>query len=112
MKVMHYSEAALNPVDAEGAEHVGIRWLISKDTDKADHFAMRLLELGRGGATPLHTHAWEHQVFVLSGRGVVWREGEEVPIQAGTVVHVLPEEKHCFKNTGDEDLRFLCLIPV
>ena len=69
MKVMHYSQAALNPVDVEGAAHVSMRWLISKETDQADHFAMRLFEVGRNGTTPLHTHAWEHEVFVLSEIG-------------------------------------------
>ena len=34
---------------------------------------MRQFELAPGGHTPRHTHAHEHEVFVLEGAGVVRR---------------------------------------
>lgn len=111
MKIVHYTQIESSPVETEGAQGVTIRWLIS-ESDGAPNFAMRLFEVEPGGQTPLHTHSWEHELFVLEGEGVVWQEGEEMPIQSGTVVYVSPGEKHCFRNKGSQVLRFLCLIPI
>ena len=38
-------------------------------------------------------------------------QGEETPIEPGTVVFVPPDEAHGFFNTGDAVLRFICVIP-
>ena len=111
MKVLQYEDVPPTAVTTEGARGTSIRWLIAKE-DGAPTFAMRLFELTPGGSTPLHTHAWEHEVFILNGEGTVWRNGEDVPFRAGTAIFVPPEEKHCFKNTGSESLRFLCLVPI
>jgi quercetin dioxygenase-like cupin family protein len=111
MKIVHSSEVPSEPVTAEGAKQATIRWLIAKE-DGAPGFFMRLFEIGAGGQTPLHSHANEHEVFVLEGEGAVWRDGAETPIGPGTAIFVPGGEKHCFKNRGDEPFRFLCLIPA
>ena len=111
MKIVHYQEIESTPVIAEGAKNVNIRWLISKE-DGAENFAMRLFELKPGGRTPLHTHEWEHEVFILSGQGVIWNAGNEILLKQGTAIFVPAGEKHCFKNMGDRPMQFICLIPV
>ncbi len=73
---------------------------------------MRLFEVGPGGYSPLHTHNWEHEVFILEGEGVVTDGEKEAQIKSGTVVYVAPEEKHQFKNNVSDTLKFLCLIPI
>ena len=110
MLVREAIEVQQDDVDAEGAADVKIRWLIAKD-DGAPNFAMREFELEPGGHTPFHAHGWEHEVYVLAGRGVVAGEGGEFSLEAGTAVLVPPNEKHNFKNTGSEVLRFLCVVP-
>ena len=111
MKIVDYKEVKAEPVDFEEVKDVKVRWLIS-DKDNAPNFAMRLFEVGPGGYSPLHTHNWEHEVFILEGEGVATDGKKETPIKSGTVVYVAPEEKHQFKNTGSETLKFLCLIPI
>jgi quercetin dioxygenase-like cupin family protein len=111
MKIIRSLDVPAEPVTAEGAQGVTIRWLITKD-DGAPRFAMRLFEIAPGGRTPLHMHANEHEVFVLEGEGTVWRDGKDVPVPPGSAVFVPGEEMHCFKNTGDSVFRFLCLVPV
>jgi len=112
MKIIDYKEVILEPVvDFEETKGVKVRWLIS-DKDKAPSFAMRMFEVAPEGYTPLHTHKWEHEVFILEGEGVATDEEKEYKIKKGTVVYVPPEEKHQFKNTGFDTLRFLCLIPI
>jgi len=95
---------------AEGVEGVTVRWVIGED-DGAPHFAMRVFEVQPGCATPYHRHWWEHEVFVLAGEGVVRGEEGEQPIQEGTVIFIPGDETHQLVNTGQETLRFICLIP-
>lgn len=111
MRVIRYDDIPEKEVDAEGAEGVGIRVLISEE-DGAPNFIMRRFSIQPGGHTPYHNHGWEHQVFVLSGKGEV-RQGDVThSLESGSVVLVVPDEDHNFRNTGDEPLVFLCTIPI
>ena len=94
-----------------GVNNVYIRRMISQ-ADGAPTFAMRLFEVEPSGYTPLHTHIHEHEVFILSGRGVVKGPWGEMPLAAGSAVYVPAQEEHHFVNVGDEPLRFLCMVPV
>ena len=110
MKVSSYRDVPAEPVTTEAARGVRVRWLIDQ-RDGAANFAMRHFEIEPGGYTPLHHHGHEHEVFVLEGRGTV-REGEmEHAFQAGDVIYVAPDEVHQFRNTGEEPVRFLCMVP-
>ena len=64
MKVEKSSNIAKKPVEVDGAKGAEMRLLISK-ADGAENFAMRMFELQPGGHTPLHTHAHEHEVFIV-----------------------------------------------
>jgi quercetin dioxygenase-like cupin family protein len=109
MKVFNYETVKAN--DAEGGAYdVKVRWLLTKDMG-ANNFAMRLFEVQPGGYSPLHTHHWEHEVFILQGEGVVFDGEKTTPFKPNDVVFVPPDEMHQFKNTGNKALKFLCLIP-
>ena len=110
MKVQHYTETDMQPVEMPGARGCHVRWLIGKQ-DGAPTFAMRQFEVEPGGHSPRHSHPYEHEVFVLEGRGEVWENETPRPIQAGDIVFVRPDEIHQFRNTGQAPLKFLCLIP-
>jgi quercetin dioxygenase-like cupin family protein len=79
--------------------------------DGAPYFTMRVFELETGRTSPHHSHWWEHEVFVLSGHGIVKTEQGDAPISHGSTVFVPGGEMHQFRNTGDDTLRFICLIP-
>ena len=87
------------------------REVINAD-DGAPNFCMRAFDIEPGASTPSHKHPWEHEVFVLSGRGVVVSEQGETQIAKDSVVFVPPDEHHCFVNNGNEILRFICVIPI
>ena len=110
MKVLHYEQVPSTPVAMEGSSGCQIRCLIGPD-DGAPSFTMRQFEVAPGGHTPRHSHAYEHQVFVLEGTGVVLDSAGEHPLRPGMVVLVTPQELHQFRNTGPGPLKFLCLIP-
>ncbi len=80
--------------------------------DGAPNFCMRVFDVEPGSSTPAHSHPWEHEVFVLSGRGIVATELGERRIEKDSIVFVTPDEPHCFVNTGSEPLRFICVIPL
>ena len=80
--------------------------------DGAPTFIMRVFEVKPGSSTPSHSHSWEHEVFVLSGKGIVKGREKEGLLGEGTVVFVAPNEDHCFINTGSGPLRFICVIPL
>ena len=111
MRLIRPSEMAARPVTEEGAQGVTIRWLISKP-EGAPNFAMRLFELSPGGFTPLHTHAWEHEVFIVEGCAEVTTKDGPVAAKAGDAVFVAPEDLHQFRNPGDGVMKMICLIPL
>ena len=111
MKVIPYTDSELQDVNIEGAKNVKIRWLVS-EKDDAPHFAMRMFEVSPGGFTPYHTHAFEHEVFVVEGEGVFVTADKEYPFKKGDVIFADPDMEHQFRNTGKDTLKFLCLIPL
>ena len=92
------------------AEGVTMRVAIGPE-EGAPVFNMRIFEVQPGCASPYHNHWWEHEVFVLSGEGVVKMAEGEVSVGHGSTVFVPGGEMHQFRNTGGEPLRFLCLVP-
>lgn len=111
MFIRNYRDVVAEDVE-ENAQGVTVRWVISQE-DGAPNFVMRVFGLDLDGYTPFHEHEWEHEVFVLSGEGVVLNaQGTENPIRKGDIVFIPGNEKHQFKNTGEQLLEFICLIPI
>ena len=110
MKLQPASSVPQQPVDMEGAAGCKVRWLLG-NKENAPNFAMREFEVEPGGHTPRHHHPYEHEIYVLAGSGIIMEGDQERPLNIGDVVLVEPDEIHQFKNTGDQPLKFLCLIP-
>jgi quercetin dioxygenase-like cupin family protein len=106
-----YSDVESIKVEEDGVSGVSMRWVIS-EKQGAENFALRVFTVEPGGNTPLHTHDWEHEVFVLKGNGSAYSDGEYVPMQQGDVIFIAPNELHQFKNTSDAVMEFICLIPI
>lgn len=110
MKIEHNKGVKLEDVKIEGARGVKVRWLITRE-DGAPNFAMRIFEIEPGGNTPYHVHPYEHEVFVLQGKGMLKFEEKEYPFEEGYIIFVDPQKRHGFYNTGNSTLKFICLIP-
>ena len=111
MKKLHYTEVEELNVTDYGSTDTSIRWLITKEKDGAPRFSLRRFELKPGGQIGIHGHPQEHEIYILAGKGEVFSDSERIEINANDVLYVPPEEKHGYKNTGDENLIFLCVIP-
>ena len=110
MKIQKAESVVAVPLDCEGAKDAEIRVLIG-GADGAPNFFMRQFTLQPGGHTPRHAHDWEHEAFVLSGNGVIVTAEGPRDVSAGEYVFIPTDELHQFKNTGPDEMKFLCLIP-
>ena len=111
MRVIDNSKVTEVAIVMEGAEKVTKQVLIGND-EGSNNIIMRRFRLQAGGYTPYHTHDFEHVVKIQKGNGVAVNEaGKEIPLSCGNSVFVAPNEKHQFKNTGNEVFEFLCIIP-
>jgi len=109
--VKKISEIVQEEVREDFVKGTKIQWLVTKK-DGAPTFAMRRFVVAPGGEINLHQHPWEHEVYIISGKGVVLGEKEDIPVEKDSFAYVPPNEKHGFKNTSKtENFVFLCMIP-
>jgi quercetin dioxygenase-like cupin family protein len=77
----------------------------------APNFAIRVFDVASGGYTPLHKHPWEHEVFILEGKGQLLDGKTAIPFKAQDAVFIQSDELHQFINDSGDVLKFICLIP-
>ncbi len=111
MYTAKWDEIEGTAVAEEDAKGVTIRVLMGENVG-APTFTMRRFEIAPGGHTPFHAHAWEHEVYILSGTGKVRRRDGEREVGPGSFVFVPGGEEHNFANAGDAPFSFLCVIPA
>ena len=106
-----------------GAEHIGpLENLLKKDFMgfMGKYFIgkelgltgceVSLNRLPAGKGMPfVHSHKKNEELYiVLRGSGVFFMDGDEFPIQEGSLIRVAPEGERAWK-AGDEDLYFICI---
>ncbi len=104
--VKNYREVEELPVEVQGSKNAFIRWLI-----KGPNFILRYFRIKKGGNSPLHSHPYEHEVFVLNGKGRIKLNEKEYEFEKDYIILVPENILHQFVNIGDDDLEFLCIIP-
>lgn len=110
MKITRLEDCKASTVDMEGAAGATRQVPVGK-ADGAPNFSARVFTLGPGGHTPHHSHESEHLNYVISGTGIAM-EGEAArTIREGDFILVKPGELHQYRNTGDEPLVFMCVVP-
>ncbi len=98
-------------IDGEETRGVWIQWLI-REEQGAENYAMRLFTVEPGGVIARHQHPWEHEIFVLEGKGIIGAGEEEVEVSAGNFAYIEPDVPHWYRNTGDGLWKFICIIPI
>jgi len=70
-------------------------------------------ELAPGVSEGSHTHkgeeALEELYYFIEGEGIMWADGEDVPVRAGDAVLVPEGSEHGFRNTGRGPLKLVIL---
>lgn len=49
--------------------------------------------------------------YVANGEGVLHLEGVDHPVYKGSFAFVPPNSEHQFRNTGQEKLSLICIVP-
>ena len=108
MKMHHYRDVPAT----EPLKGVGKRVVIGPD-EGARNFVMRVFEVAPGRTSPDHAHPWEHEIFILAGKGAARGEdGSETAVSEGSTLFIPAGEKHCLINKGSQTLSFICVVPA
>jgi quercetin dioxygenase-like cupin family protein len=111
MELKNIHDVPSEEVSMFGSKGTSIQWLWSKE--EVPHFALRRFVIKPDGEIGIHKHEEEHEIFILSGEGIVFNgSGEEFHVQPQDTLFVPGNEAHGYRNTGKEDLVFLCIIPI
>ncbi len=102
-------EVDITPEDLKGKGQATVRWLLG-EPQGAPNFEMRYFALKGDISTEWHQHKWEHQVYVISGIGMLRTVGGEFDLFPGNSVLVEPGEHHNFTCKG-EHFDFICIVP-
>jgi quercetin dioxygenase-like cupin family protein len=111
MLIRNIGSEAHGDVEMPGAARVSMAVMVGR-ADGAPHFALRHFVVAAGGHTPRHGHDYEHEVFVVAGRGTVLVDGREHALSPGDVLYVPARAEHQFRADAAERLEFLCMVPV
>jgi quercetin dioxygenase-like cupin family protein len=94
----------------DAAEGLAKGVLVGED-EGAPNFAMRRFTLDAGAEVPRHTNEVEHVQYVLAGEYTVGIEGDERTVAAGDSLYVPAGAVHWYRNDGDEQGAFICVVP-
>ncbi len=86
--------------------------VIFGEKDNAPAFVMRVFDVPPGGASADHCHDFEHEVLILKGEGVLKGNWGDAPFSEGSAILLHPDEQHQLVNTGKDNLRFMCAVPL
>ena len=97
-KHVNYLAVSGEQVGEAGAHGVSLRTVIG-EADGAPNFFMRVISFEADSASPSHSHAWEHEAFIISGTGTVEVQGKTTSLKQGDVIYIPPNADHCFQTT-------------
>lgn len=111
MLIRNINDAPTNEVKMDGVKGARMAVMVGREHG-APNFAIRHFTVEPGGHTPRHSHDYEHEVFIVSGKGEILLDGAYRPIRSGDVIYVPADHEHQFRADANDGLRFLCAVPV
>ncbi len=109
MKIKKRDELIKEEVNDPNAKGVNFYPVITQK-DGAPTFSLRLFEIDSNGNTPYHSHVWEHEVYIIDGKGFIIGENKKLRIEKNDFIFVEPNEIHQFQ-AGEEGLKMICVVP-
>ena len=105
---------------SSNAKDVAVQWLskVGIDAQGAPKYGLRLFTVGPGGEIPIHNHAYEQTMYIISGQFECWAADpdtdeilEKKICGAGDMVYIPGMEPHGMRNISSEQPgQFLCCI--
>jgi quercetin dioxygenase-like cupin family protein len=107
MPVLHESET--EELNLPGRH---LRWVANKELIDANHCSSCVIRVEAGQTVkPAHSHPnGEELIYIITGSGRVWIEGEISDVRAGSLV-LFPQGKvHQLQNNGAEEMKVVCFF--
>lgn len=89
-----------------------LQWLFTPESGVSENFSMNVVNIKPGfTVSPAHSHPEKEEIiYVCSGCGKCYLDGEVFHIQEGTAVHFPKKSIHMLRNTGDVDMKVVCFF--
>lgn len=105
------------PIDRCHDGNGAINWIGVLDAEAPGGKRLQFIHddiLPPGTSVGVHRHTDDQEYYyIVSGRGVMTLDGQDVEVAAGDITAVFPGGSHGLKNDSNEDLRIMVIsIPV
>ena len=108
MKTIVYEDQ----IEAQKLPGRDLRWLFTPEMKVTENFSMNVVVIKPGNTVkPAHEHPdLEEVIYITSGEGSVYIDGEVYEIRAGTAVLFKAKSIHMVRNSGTEDMKVVCFF--
>ena len=111
MYVKKRSEIDKITLAADTIKNVEKQMLIGAEQGWDSH-VMRMFTLGTDGYSPKHSHSWDHMVYIVKGKGIIFIDGIDYSVSGDSVAFIPGGKEHQFKQKGKDELVFMCIVPT
>ncbi len=89
-----------------------LRWVANQELIGAKHCSSCVIRVEAGHTVkPAHSHPnGEELIYIITGTGRVWIEGEISPVSAGSIVLFPQGHVHMLQNNGTEEMKVVCFF--
>ena len=107
MKIVHESD-----VEEKAVPGRFIRWIADDKNLQPQYLSSCVIRVMPGQTVrPAHAHpAGEELIYIMTGSGKVWIDGEIGAIRAGSTVLFEQGKAHMVRNDGDEEMKVVCFF--
>ncbi len=85
------------------------RKLVIGPSNGSNEIVLRVMNLDRGCATPLHSHPYPHIWKIEKGQGLlIDQNNKEISVTAGNYIFIKSNEPHSLRNNSENNLEYLC----
>jgi len=81
--------------------------------DKADlvlRFSLAHATVKPGNTTWIHRLRTSEVYYVFEGEGIMHINNEDAPVRPGSTVYIPPFANQSITNSGESDLKFICIV--
>ena len=107
MKVIHETDVEEKKIPGRF-----IRWIADDKTMQPKYLSSCVIRVPPGETVrPAHSHTeGEELIYIMSGTGQAWVDGEIQPMHTGTAVLFEQGQVHMIRNVGDEEMKVVCFF--
>jgi len=88
---------------------VGIKTLVGEEVGAKD-LSVSIVSFPKGVRNTFHTHTYDQCLYILSGKGIIADEREEVTVTEGMVAFIPAGERHWHGATKDSAFSHISIV--